>query len=123
MSNHHITHTTRRTQRRATAAALTLVVGMGAAGVPAAGARVPDTGPAPSGRPAHLHAPGGRPAHLPASAADLAPVQGSPSSRSSLDWGDAGIGAGGMGVVFLLAGSGVIAVSRRRRTTHGVPTA
>jgi hypothetical protein len=38
-------------------------------------------------------------------------------SGGSFDWGDAGIGAGGMLAVVALAGGGLVLVSRRR-TTH-----
>ena len=38
-------------------------------------------------------------------------------SRGGFDWGDAGIGAGGMLAVVALAGGGLVLVSRRR-TTH-----
>jgi hypothetical protein len=38
-------------------------------------------------------------------------------SSGGFDWGDAGIGAGGMLAVVALAGGGLVLVSRRR-TTH-----
>jgi len=39
-----------------------------------------------------------------------------PAADSGLDWGDAGIGAGGMLGLVLLAAAGILAVSHRRGT-------
>jgi hypothetical protein len=44
-------------------------------------------------------------------------------SDSGLDWGDAGIGAGGMLVVTLIALGGAVAVNHRRHRLAGAPAA
>ena len=44
-------------------------------------------------------------------------------SDGGFDWGDAGIGAGGMLAVLALAGGGFVLVSRRRTTHAGVSAA
>ena len=44
-------------------------------------------------------------------------------SSSGFDWGDAGIGAGGMLAVVALAGGGLVLVSRRRTAHSGVSEA
>ena len=41
----------------------------------------------------------------------------SPTADSGLDWGDAGIGAGAMLGLVLLAAAGILAVSHRRGTS------
>lgn len=46
----------------------------------------------------------------------------SPSAHSGLDWGDAGIGAGSMLGLTLLAAGGVLAVTNRRETSRRTAT-
>jgi hypothetical protein len=46
----------------------------------------------------------------------------SPSADSGLDWGDAGIGAGGMLGLTLLAAGGALAIAHRRETSRRTAT-
>ena len=45
-----------------------------------------------------------------------------PSTDTGLDWGDAGIGAGAMLGLILLAGAGILAVTHRRSPGGGAAT-
>jgi hypothetical protein len=58
----------------------------------------------------------------PRSQSDATPTVIKVGSDSGFDWGDAGIGAGGMLTVVALAGGGLLLVTRRR-TTHSRATA
>jgi hypothetical protein len=78
----------------------------------------------PSGSSSDLRSPDAK-----AAAADPgAPTYATPTvikvgSDNGFDWGDAGIGAGGMLAVVALAGGGLVLVSRRRTAHSGVSAA
>lgn len=69
--------------------------------------RAPDTRDAAEGRSA-----AGSPSVL---VARMAPLQPNRSAGGSIDWGDAGIGAGGAVAVLVLAAGGTLVLQRRRQ--------
>lgn len=112
MTNHHITRAT---------ALLAAAAIAGAAGVPAASARVADGGPAVT-HPRGLDDMHASTALAAAEARNPQSAPVSPPSGGGLDWGDAGIGGGLTLAIVLLATGGAIGAGHRKRGARSAPT-